>query len=278
MHRAGPWTRPWSNNLKHNLIRIIILLIQIICTIGFIFILSICIYIFIYQSYVPKPLKKEKLYFNYAEEQPTAFINLLSDEKQWINHMSSSWNGHKGLDKDVSDKPWLTKRFLQSSRKYDVYITAQVARSMRNYDLGKVVLSVDMIDGTNNVLAESYRPIILPYQPSLQHYLEAVTSFPGKVIGLVPWYEYTTVTVNLIEGYSEPPQTHPPTARLEFQLSTSKIDLLDVELSIIPQVSGLIYYMTRYPYSSAAVGITILSIIQGSVVLTFVAVSIFIII
>lgn len=253
--------------------RLAILCTQLAFTSFVILSLSVTIYALIYSKYVPRPLTREKVFFDFDLPKPSAHISLLRPTgRQW-----AYVNAQLPLPTDVdrSVKPWLSNRFLQADMAYNIDITVQLARSIRNLDLGKVTLKMDIVDATQATIAHSTRPIVMPFQSSLYVHLESLLTFPGRFLGLAPPQESMSLRIQMTDNFIEPPSSHPPTEGLSFTLSSAAFDLLEMEVAVLPNLQGIglgrwLYY---YPITSALVIIGILSVLQGGLVVAVVMVS-----
>jgi hypothetical protein len=241
-----------------------ILAIQGLMTVTFVVCLSIVIYVWIYKNFVPRPITQEKIYFNFDKEKPVAYINLMRDEKQW-NRMSIQTE--QNVDALLS-----RKRFLKSGYNYNFDVRVLLAKSMRNFESGKVVLSLDVFDSTGRIIANSFRPIIMPYQSPIYIHLESFVLFPVRLAGFASHIDSTEYSVNMIDKFVEPGIAHPPTEGLQFTLSSPKIDLLSLEVLILPQLRGLVSLMYHYPLVSFIAFISIISSIQLGCIAIFIMV------
>lgn len=305
---SSSWYEGYVNITIDLLWRGSLLVSQFLLTSLLIFTFSLIIYSYLSHRYLPKPLHQERLYFNLAESQPSAYLTLLHPEKQWHRVPShsisttttttatsastpSSSSFFPSSSRQVRDhhsvQPWLEDRLLHSGVEYSIIVYAELAKSIRNYDLGNVVLHLEVIDSSNTIIAKSYRPLIMPFQSTPSLYVESILSIPWRLLSSpLTWLrgkndnndgvvmESTRVILPMMNHFEESPASYPPTTALRFYLSHNKMDLVDMKVEILPKVRGLSYFLYYYPRLSAVVIISILVGLQYIALVGIVGVSI----
>eukprot|EP01031_Cornospumella_fuschlensis_P029537 gene29537-35654_t len=161
-------------------------------------------------------------------------------------------------------------RLLKPDYKYTFDITVELAKSQRNYEIGKFVLSADFIDTTGGVRGHAYHPIVMPYESGVHVFLESLVLFPARLLRFIPTTETIVHTFTLVNPYTEPSSLYPPTDAIQLSLSTRLIDIQAMHMNILPQLRGLVWCMYYYPYTSMVVGVGILWALQMGVVMMFV--------
>ena len=108
----------------------------------------------------------------------------------------------------------------------------------RNIQLGKFMTYVNIYDSDGIRLANSSRPVVLPYEAPSTLFLTSLLRFPWAFVGLLDPSEQYTINVQLINNFIEPTSGYPPTETIELSLSTNEIDVADAHLTVMPLLTG----------------------------------------
>eukprot|EP01038_Epipyxis_sp_PR26KG_P004889 gene4889-6847_t len=185
---------------------------------------------------VPRALVHRELYFDYSNRPVQAKINLSLNEDQWYylkNHQSQ-----------VS----LKSRALLSGSFYTLGLKFALAKSHRNYDIGKFSVNMTLMNSQNEGVAESIRPVSIPYQSTVSRVLETLAYFPLKFIGMAGVDEMVEINLEMINNFQEP--VNPFTSSICITVSNDAADISSTKLYIYPKVYGLTYVLYYYPVSS----------------------------
>ena len=261
------------------------------------FVVSVLAYVAFYRWLVPAALAQEPVYFDYTKQPPTALVNLLSLEKQWAytelgkssgsgaaSHdfdavsISGSASGDKlapRLGKKGSNRQAARKaKFLRSDFYYTIDATFHLSKSARNFDLGKFMVGLAVVDVTGASIARSARPVSVPYQSTPTLWLDSVCKYPWRALGLVSPHETARVDVPLMNSYREP---HSSTHAEALELTLTDIagsvsgsaDIAEAFVTVMPELRGAAWYMWYYPRLSALVGVTTFTGAQAALYLTY---------
>lgn len=239
----------WIQNhaVDHILIPGILLLARLL----FFFLSSVGMYSLLYLYLMPRALVKEPIYFDYGSSPPTATLNLYSAHKQW-EYVSGGLNAGTATD----DTTAASSQFLRSDFAYSVDIGFTLAKSRRNYEIGKFMATVSLVDNTGDLIAKSSRPVVMPYQSSVTLFLDSISKYPCRIIGICDQNEVVSVHVPMMTEYREP-KTH-ATESLDLTLSSDKADIGAVEVTIMPVLRGVVYFMWYYPILTAIICVSCL--------------------
>jgi hypothetical protein len=231
-----------------------------------------------YNSILPKSILNEPIYFDYSLSPPIARIYLSSQEKQWEYIKTKNNKGSNTIpfnteyinDDDISPIVAMEdKRFLKSGSIYFIDSKFVLAKSPRNFDIGKFMIHSTLFDSSGAAVAKSARPVVMPYQSPLSLSLLSYCTFPMRFIGGVLGIggrgiddgETAYVHVTLMNNYKEPVLVFPSTNYIELTLSSSIFDISEVFLTVMPELKGITYYVYYYPTMSIIVfilsGITV---------------------
>lgn len=216
---------------------------------SFFTVISAGAYTGLYLYMMPKALVKEPLYFDYSVSPPTGKINLMSAHKQW-EYMSGGVSSGSSRSEEEKD----TRRFLRSDFEYTVDIAFELSKSNRNFDIGKFMAHLSLFDNLGDLVAKSSRPVVMPYQSVVSLVMDSLVKFPFRLVGLCGVNEVTTVHIPMMTEYREPHTTF--TDSIELTLSSDKPDIGAVEVTVMPVLKGLVYFMWYYPVACAFVGIS----------------------
>ncbi len=228
--------------------------------------ISTGVYAFLYLYLMPKALVKEPLYFDYSVDPPTGRLNLLSAHKQW-EYMSGSVSAGSSRPEDPKD----TRRFLRSDFEYTVDIAFELSKSNRNFDIGKFMAHLSLFDNLGNLVAKSSRPVVMPYQSIVSLTLDSLVKYPFRLLGFCGVNEVTSVYVPMMTKYREPRATF--TDSIELTLSSDKADIGTVEVTIMPVLRGLVYFMWYFPVSTAVLCISIMMGFQLSLYMVYIVIT-----
>lgn len=290
----------WASYIFKKSLIWILPIVSVLLVFGFIVLISIVCYIGLRYWLLPKAIIREPIYFNFANNEPTARFNILSDNKQWSyikdtkdtsipvkssqqTFSSSNTNTDSKVEEDhasahssssplkseLSYQQPLTntklKRFLVPGVSYIFDISLVISKSARNMDIGKFMVFVRLFDSTGDAIAKSFRPAYVPYQSATTIFLENIFHFPFILLGLreIMGISFSSIRTNmqLINNYVEPMSILPPTELVELSLSTSSVDVTEAYLTIMPTLTGFRYYMHYYPWISFFAGVSIISAI-----------------
>jgi hypothetical protein len=206
---------------------IVIIAAKVIVCLSIIFGLSIIAYLLWYRKVVPKPLIEEKVYFDFGLAEPRASISLVHKERTWEN-----------LQNSVAPCEYVSSE-LVSGNYYDFVLSAKLPKSIRNMKLLKSSIYFRIIDCNGQTIANSIRPITVPFQSSLSLYLESLVLFPARFLGYYPSEEFAIRKIRLLDNFQEASgrNNHLHSFRIELQLATADIDLEEMNLYISPRLS-----------------------------------------
>lgn len=239
-------------------------------TIGAVILLtSTIIYSSIRYSLLPKAIIHEPVYFNFATPEPVAKIDILTSNRQWVSIRDSnletaqksyfeSSRSENGVDETAlpvlspsssssstrsarQDSAVDYKRYLKPAATYTFHSTVLVAKSRRNVELGKFMISLRLFDSTSRVIATSSRPVVVPYQSPLSGALQTLFWFPLVLTGLLHVHEAHSVSVTFMDDFVEPGHMQPSTALVELTLSTAEADVVSTHLTVMPALYGITY-------------------------------------
>lgn len=211
---------------KKKVQRFLITWIQISIFCFFLYSLSLLIYYFIYMRLLPTPAIQQSIYFDYTKEQPQAIVSLTAVHKQWMNLKAKQLVG-TGI------------RPLKSGAMYDIEALLTLSKSPRNLDLGKIAITTSLIDSAAESIAKSVRPVVVPYYTDTYLFLETIFTFPTRFFGLPTTTDSSKVFINVMKDYQEPYIGFPGAEIVEIVLSSAQLDLIDMELIILPQLNFL---------------------------------------
>ena len=258
----------FSNNSNRSLKWLIYPLIRAAGAFVIIFSISIVLSTYLYYIYCPISLIKEPIYFDFSNNinnnnnnldnsiiLPVAKVALTSSEKQWnyLKRIDTNLNTNINTDEDLNQQI----SFLQAGRFYSFMMEFHLAKSDRNRDLAKFMVHLTLFDSSSEAVAESSRPVVLPWEHPSVSLLTSLTYLPFSLLGFTNTAAVTRV--ELINNYRE---SSPPTDYLVLKLSTIDADIESAYLSIIPETSGLSHLLYHYPISTIIVGVWILCLIQ----------------
>ena len=229
-------------------------------------IVSSGLYTVMYLYLMPKALVREPMYFDYSVTPPTGRLNLQSAHKQW-EYMS----GGVSAGDRRSDNPKDSRRFLRSDFEYTVDISFELSKSSRNFDIGKFMAHLSLFDNLGDLVAKSSRPVVMPYQSPVSLTLDSIVKYPLRLLGFCGINEVTTVHVPMMTEYREPVAGF--TDSIEITLSSSKADIGTVEVTIMPVLRGLVYFMWYFPTSTAFFCVFAMIGVQLSLYMVYVAAS-----
>lgn len=211
---------PFKNKFQ----RFIITWLQVTIFFFFIYSLSLLIYYFIYSRLLPTPAIQQSIYFDYTREQPQAIVSLTAVHRQWTNLKAKQLLGAGA-------------RALKSGAMYDIEALLTVAKSPRNLELGKIAITTSIIDNSAEAIAKSIRPVVVPYYTDTYLFLETIFTFPTRFFGLPTTTDSSRVFITIMRDYQEPYLGFPGAEIVELVLSSAQLDLIDMELIILPQLN-----------------------------------------
>lgn len=242
LSRVKLWIQ--ENAIDHIVLPALLMVVRV----SFFFLASVALYTLLYFYLIPRALVKEPIYFDYSSSPPTATLNLFSAHKQW-EYVSGGLNAGTTLEDSSSPGSGSSSQFLRSDFVYSLDVGFTMAKSQRNFDLGKFMSTVSLIDGTGDLIAKSSRPVVMPYQSSVTLFLDSVIKFPCRIVGICSLNEDVIVHVPMMTEYREPKTSS--TESIELTLSSDKADIGAVEVTIMPLLRGIVYFMWYYPVLTA---------------------------
>lgn len=183
-----------------------------------------------YRSFIPQPLLREKLYFDFRLPSPLASLRLQGAPNQW-DYVGALSESHTKYAKPA---------YLIPGRAYDIALQVVFAKSPRNLDLGKAVFSVTLQDTAGDTIAHSVRTISYIYRSPYFTFLQDISTFGFELIGLSGYPISLQQQASIMETYVEP-SGHPPTHVVNVEISTNEVDVYDAYLIIAPKMSWLMY-------------------------------------
>ncbi len=249
--------------------KILLPILKIIIILCVMITISITVTYISYISMLPKALLKEPIYFDYSLKNPVARVSLLSLEKQW-DYVKLDSSQYETFDKITS---YPKKRFLKVNSYYSINVDFALAKSPRNYDIGKFMLYTSIIDSNGDSIAKSTRPVVIPYQSDVSNFLLYVATFPMKLLNFVPHMENNIVTIPVMNQFKEPPGSAPGTEFIELSLSLATPDIYEATLTVMPVLNGLTFYVYYYPNLFIITSSVILTLFQISMVVSFLILS-----
>lgn len=227
-------------------------LLLLVFSISTIVVISMVSYLYIRYSIVPKAIIHEPIFFNFAYANPRAQINLFTTKQQWSsareNRFQQAWQSNG--DSLKSDTPHSqiplsrlasvpSAKQFKSGMSYNFETTLRISKSARNMNIGIFMIYLNIIDSTGETIANSSRPVSIPYQSPISLILENVYRSPFVFLGLFHRVETTEVKVPMINSFTEPTFTLPPTETLELSLSSGNVDLAAAHLTVMPVLNGV---------------------------------------
>lgn len=241
LSRLSQWIQ--ENAVDHILLPAVFLVLRA----SFFLLTSVGLYTLLYFYLMPRALVKEPIYFDYSTSPPIATLNLFSAHKQW-EYVSGGLKAGTILD-DGSSSGASSSQFLRSDFAYSLDVGFTLAKSQRNFELGKFMSTMSLIDNTGDLIAKSSRPVVMPYQSAVTLFLDSVSKFPCRIVGLCSPNEDVTVHVPMMTEYREPKTS--ATESIELTLSSDKADIGTVEVTIMPVLRGVVFFMWYYPMLTA---------------------------
>lgn len=203
--------------------RFLITWLQVTILFVLVYLFTLVVYLLIYQRFTPTPIIRQPIYFDFSLDQPKAVLSLTALEKQWTNYRVKQLIG-------TGPRP------LKSGALYDVGAFVSLSRCPRNVDLGKVALTTTIIDNSAEAVARSIRPVVVPYYTDSYLFLETIFTFPSRFFGFKSETESSEVYVSIFKDYQEPYFSFPAAEMIELMLSNNLIDIIDLELIILPHL------------------------------------------
>lgn len=206
------------------LLRTVIPLVKLSISLSVMFFTSLIFYFVLYRLLIPKDMINEPIFFNYNAKLPTARINLLSEEKQWEYYRSG--------------EPFKQTcgTFFKSQAKYDISLQFGVSKSEHNQERRRCMVTVSMIDCAGDVLAQSTRPLIVPYHSKVMSTMDVILFWPKYIIG---YGEIESLTLSMMNNFRETNQLNIPTEYIEITLSSHDLDIESSSITILPLPAGI---------------------------------------
>ncbi len=172
-----------------------------------------------------KSIFKEQIFFDFNQSNPLANVNLLTNEKQWYYA--------KTLESISEPKV----RFMNKGFKYSIVAQLVLSKSPTNDKLSKFMLNTQAYSALDEKIAESLRPIIVPYRSVIINTLEVIAFSPFCMLDFFDFCHSNVVDVELMNDYLE---QIVPTKSFLFSLSTNQPDIQRAYLVITPKMSFLL--------------------------------------
>jgi hypothetical protein len=232
-------------NLKDIAWKFAYLILQAVGVVFFVSIISSTFVRILFHYIVPKNAIREILHFDFRLDHPKASLRLGAIENQW--------EYLKPLEKQSIFHSKQYKRYLSAGSKYDISLLSTFSKTPRNSEIGKVVVSMTMLDGSGEAIAQSIRTIPLLYQSTTIKLLEEFLTFSFG-LRIHPWLSTTpmstiiqppisiqSVQTIFMEHFQEPKSSSglPPSERIVIELSTPDVDLEYMELVLSPRMGYL---------------------------------------
>ena len=111
----------------------------------------------------------------------------------------------------------------------------------------------------------------MPYQSIVSLTLDSLVKYPFRLLGFCRVNEVASVHVPMMTEYREPRATF--TDSIELTLSSDKADIGTVEVTIMPVLRGLVYFMWYFPVSTAILCISIMMGFQLSLYMVYIVIN-----
>lgn len=234
---------------------------------------SLIAYTLLHRYLLPKDMINEPLYFNYNEKSPIARVHLLSEEKQWDYYRSG----------EVL-RPKTCSAFFKTNGNYDISLRFAVSKSPRNQESRRCMVTVSMIDCQGDVLAQSSRPLIVPYHSHATSILDVLIFWPKYLIS----GETEHISLHMMNNFRETRDLNIPTSHIEVVLSSHDLDIEHSTLTILPLPVGITYvplhhcslyylicfrwFIYHFPSMTFASGIGVFFVLQAGLVVVYLVV------
>lgn len=215
--------------IKKKFFSLLIIFAKVAACLGIIFGLSVVTYVLWYRKVVPKALIEEKVYFDFGLTEPRASISLVQKERTWENLQN------------VIPPCQHSSSALISGNYYDFILSVKVPKSIRNMKLLKTSVNFRVIDCNGQTIANSVRPLTVPFQSVISLYLESLLLFPVRFLGYFPSEEFTIRKINLLDNFKEASGRNNQirSHRIELQLASADLDIAETNLYISPRLSTI---------------------------------------
>ncbi len=167
-----------------------------------------------------------------------AKINILSSKKQWNSIRDNDFqSATQPINDQISTK---VPRFFKPGSSYNFEVEFELSKSTRNLNLGKFMVYLKLLDSSGMIVANSSRPVIIPYESSLSLYMDVIKRSPFVFFGLANLNQPYQLRIPMINDYMEPQNDLPATEMVELSLSTNVVDISKVTVTAMPTLRGFV--------------------------------------
>jgi hypothetical protein len=167
-------------------------------------VLANMMYVILKVMFSPVGLVQDEVHFDFLHEDgPTANLTLVSSGQQW---QLGPGIGSPHLCDD-------RQAFLDKNTEYDITLAFTLARSRRNWDLGKVMVYLSLADCRGDRVAASARSMHLPFQSDVVHWADTLLRLPLYLTNLL--HDSETVNINMMRGFLDASGSLSPTYSLQ---------------------------------------------------------------
>ena len=142
--------------------------------------------------FYPVGVVNEEVHFDYSSERgPSTNLTLLTIDKQW--YYAQEFLGSQQDD-----------TFSQSyfgNMEYDITLDFTVAYSAKNFEIGKCMVYLHILDCYGQKLATSVRTLRLPYQSHYRIVADTILKMPLYLSNVL--HESATIQVPMMRGFHE---------------------------------------------------------------------------
>ena len=148
---------------------------------------------------------------------------------------------------------------------YAAHLCLTLPESPTNVDAGTFLATVELLAPAGRPLLSSSRALVLHHKSRLLRWMWTVFYAPGLLLGWLE--EQQTLCTELTTHFAVP--RGQPLALAQFSLSSCAVQVYDAALTLRLHPRGLGYLMRAWFFTSAAVGVGALMLLQHLVVLFF---------
>lgn len=225
----GDWLARANVAIAYNLFKLFYPLLKFSFYILFSFVMAHIVYYIMYKLFFPVDLIEEPLHFDYlATPSPVAKVRLSSTEKQWYY-----------LNGEMKSSPFICQRFFHVTSEYEIALNFRLSLSERNREIGKCMITLEMVDCSGDVIGQSNRVLRMPFQSHTVSWLDMAIKWPFYLTGSAR--ESVGVLVPMMNNYKEGSRAATPTDMVEVRLSSAgaEMDIESASLTIVPLPKGI---------------------------------------